>query len=190
MSKPIIWLYQFWLFIVSITPSRNCCGLKHQEYSHTFYRVRSNMHIIYRMGKDCLCWLYLVTIHIFRYWLTELPFCASIGLGRCTAPSTVFSQPYGNKWAFGVPFYSFKSKRPFRFNLMHGNTVTYHMYLYVITRHDIIAYVTWVGKLHQLPFFLKFVSCVIIWYKNVPLETWMKSFKGEPMFWKFALYFN
>ena len=55
------------------------------------------MCIIYRMKDDCLCWLFLVTVDIIRDWLpqvTELPFCASIELGRCSAPSTVFSQPY------------------------------------------------------------------------------------------------
>ena len=55
---------------------------------------------------------------------------------------------------------------------------------------DVIAYVTWVGKWQHSTFFLKFVSCAIIWYKNVPLETSMESFVGKPMLWKFDLYFN
>ena len=56
------------------------------------------MCIIYRMRNDCLCWLFLVIVGIIRDWLpqvTELPFCVGINLGRCIAPSTVFSQPYG-----------------------------------------------------------------------------------------------
>ena len=73
-------------------------AFKYQEYSHTFYRMTPNMYIIYRMRNDCLCWLFLVTVDIIRDWLpqvTELCFCAGIELGRCTARSTVFSQPYG-----------------------------------------------------------------------------------------------
>ena len=56
------------------------------------------MCIIYRMRTDCLCWLFLVIVDIIRDWLpqmTELPFGAGIKLGRWSAPSTVFSQPYG-----------------------------------------------------------------------------------------------
>ena len=80
------------------------------------------MCIIYIMGNDCLCWLFLVTVDIIRDWLpqvTELPFCTCIEMDRCT----VFSQSYGKKtpiiWG---PFYGFTSKRLFRINLMHGNT--------------------------------------------------------------------
>ena len=146
-----------------------------------------NMCIIYRMRNDCLCWLFLVTIASIRDWfpqVTKLPFCVGIELDRCTAPSTVFSQPYGKKRSFGGPFYGFKSKRLFRMNLMHWNTDNIpHVLIF-------IAYVTWVGKWHHSTFFLKFVSCVIIWYKNVPVGTSMESSKGEPMLWKFALYFN
>ena len=36
--------------------------------------------------------------------MTELPFGAGIELGRCTAPSTVFSQPYDKNDHFGVLF--------------------------------------------------------------------------------------
>ena len=78
-------------------------ALKHQKHSHAFHRVTPNVCIIYRMGNDCLCWLFLVTVDIIRDWLpqgTELPF------------STI-------TWG---PFYGFKSKRLFRMNLMHGNT--------------------------------------------------------------------
>ena len=83
------------------------------------------MCIIYMMRNDCLCWLFLVTVDIIRDWLqqvTELPFCTGIELGRCTTPSTVFSQPYVKKRSFGVLFMVFKSKHLFRMNLMHGNT--------------------------------------------------------------------
>ena len=58
------------------------------------------MCIIYRMRNDCPCWLFLVTVDIIREWLpqvTDVPFCVGIELGRYTAPSTVFSQPYGKK---------------------------------------------------------------------------------------------
>ena len=83
------------------------------------------MCIIYIMTNDCLCWLFLVTADTIRDWFpqgTELPFCTGIDLGRCTAPSTVFSQLYSKKRSFGDLFYVFKSKRLFRMNLMHGDT--------------------------------------------------------------------
>ena len=121
----MMWLYQFWLFTVSITSSRNCCGLSTPRIWPHFYRVTPNMSIIYIMRNDCLCWLFLVTVDIIRNCLpqvTELPFCTGIELGRCTAPSTVFSQPYGKKTIMWGPFYGFKSKRLFRMDLMHGNT--------------------------------------------------------------------
>ena len=101
-------------------------ALKHQEYGHTFYRVTLNMCIIYRMGNDCLCWVFLVTVDIIRDWLPqvppELPFCVGIELGRCIAPSTVFLQPYVKKRTFGALLYGSKNKHLFRMNLMHGNT--------------------------------------------------------------------
>ena len=100
-------------------------AFKHQEYSHTFYKVKPNMCIIYIMRNGCLCWLLLVTVNIIRDWLpqvTELPLCAGIELGRCTTPSTVFSQPLWQKRSFSGPFHGFKSKRLFRMNLMHRNT--------------------------------------------------------------------
>ena len=165
-------------------------ALKHQEYRHTFYRVTPNMCIIYRMRNDCLCWLFLVTVYIIRECLpvTELPFSAGNELGRCTAPSTVFSQPYGKKRSFGVCFMVPRVNAYSKWIRCTGilNTCTY----FDMTRYDVIAFVTWVGKWHHSTFFLKFVSCVIIWYKNVPLETSMKRFKGESILWKFALYFN
>ena len=83
------------------------------------------MSIIYIMRNDYLCWLFLVTVDIIRDWLpqvTELPFCTGIELGRYTAPSPVFSQPYDKKTIIWGPFYGFKSKRLIRMNLMHGNT--------------------------------------------------------------------
>ena len=58
------------------------------------------MYIIYRKKSDCLCSLFLVTIDIIGDWLpqvTDLPFCRGITLDRCTAPGTVFLQPYGKK---------------------------------------------------------------------------------------------
>ena len=92
VSNPIIWLYQFWLFTVSITYSRNYCA---QEYSHTFYRVTPNMCIIYVMGNYCFCWLLTSLGTGCHKWLNCL--CAGIELGHRTAPSDVFSQPYGKK---------------------------------------------------------------------------------------------
>ena len=82
-------------------------ALEHQEYSHTFYRVAPDMCIIYRMRNDCLGSLFLVTVDIIKDRLsqvTELHFCAGIELGRCTAPSIVFSQPYGKNQSFRALF--------------------------------------------------------------------------------------
>ena len=142
LKRPCVWLFRLnhwlkagakhnnmvipiWLFTVSITSSRNCCGLNTPRIQPHFYRVTPNICIIDIRRNDCLCWLFLVTVDIIRKWLlqvTELPFCTGIELGRCTAPSAVFSQPYGKKRSFGVLFYGFKSKRLFRMNLVHGNT--------------------------------------------------------------------
>ena len=103
-------------------------ALKHQEHSRTFYRVTPNMCINYRMRNDCLWWLFLVTVDIIRDWLpqgTELPFCAGVELGRCTAPNCVLWTAFINIWQNNYhlgSFYGFKSKRLFRINLMHGNT--------------------------------------------------------------------
>ena len=108
-------------------------ALKHQEYSHMFYRVTPNMCIIYRMRNGCLCCLFLVTVDIIRDWLpqvTELPFCAGIELGRFIAPSTVFSQPYGKKWSFGVLFMVSKVNTYSELIWCKGTLITYHMYLF------------------------------------------------------------
>ena len=40
-----------------------------------------------------------------------------------------------------------------------------------MTGYDVIAYVTWVGKMTSLNISPEFVSCAIIWYKDVPRET-------------------
>ena len=41
----------------------------------------------------------------------------------------------------------------------------------------VICYVTCVAKLHVATFSLKFVSCAIIWYQNILLQTSMGKFK-------------
>ena len=108
-------------------------ALKHQEYSHTFYRVTPNMCIIYRMRNDCLCWLFPVTVDIIREWLphvTELPFYVGIHLGRCTAPSTVFSQPYGKKRSFDVLFMVSRVKACLEWTWCTETLITYHIYLF------------------------------------------------------------
>ena len=152
------------------------------------------MCIIYRMRNDCLCWLFLVIVYIIRDWLpqvTKLPFCSGIELGRCTAPRTVISQPYGKKTTILGTFYGFKSKRLFRMNLMHGNTVNIP-HVPILTWPGVTSLLTSHGSVNYITqhLFLKFVSYVIIWYKNVSLETSMESFEGKPILWKFALYFN
>ena len=166
--------------------------LKHQEYSYTFYRVTPNMCIMYKMRNDCLCWLLLVTVDIIRDWLpqvTELPLCVGIELGRCTAPSTVFSQPYDINDHLGS-FLWFQES-----TLIQNESDAREHWWYItctyfdMARYDVIAYVIWVDKWHHSTFVLKYVSCVIIWNEGVPLETSMVRFKGEPMLWKFALYF-
>ena len=151
------------------------------------------MCIIYRIRNDCLRWLFLVTVDIISDWLpqvTELPFCTGIELGHCTAPSTVFSQPYGKKGSLGVLFMVSRVNVYSDWIWYTGTLITYHIINFNMTRCDVIAYVTLVGEWHHSTFFLKFVSCVIIWYKNVPLETSNESFEDKPMLWKFALYFT
>ena len=65
------------------------------------------MCIVHRMRNGCLYWMFLVTVDIIKDWLlqvTELPFSVGVELGRCTAPSTVFSLPYGKKRSFVLFF--------------------------------------------------------------------------------------
>ena len=89
------------------------------------------------------------------------------------------------------PFYGFKSKRLFWINLKNGNNDTVAC----------VPILSWPAMMSSLKshgsinddtqhFFLKFVSCATIWYKNVPLDTLMYNVKGKPMLWKFALYIN
>ena len=127
-------------------------ALKHQEYSHTFYRVTPNMCIIYKMGSDCLCCLFLVTVDIMRAWLPHVTeFCTGVELGRCTAPRSVFSQPYGKRAITWGAFYGFKNKRLFRMNLLHGNTdnishvpiLTWPSMTSSITSHGSVNDITW-----------------------------------------------
>ena len=95
------------------------------------------------------------------------------------------------KRSLGCPFLWFQEKTP----IQNESDAREH-WLYItctyfdMTRYDVIAYVTWVSKWHHSTFFLKFVSCVFIWYKNVPFETWIEIFRGKPMLWKCVLYFN
>ena len=151
------------------------------------------MCIICRMRNALLCWLFLVTVDIVRDWLpqvTELPFCTGIELGRCTAPSTVFSQPYGEKRLFGVLFMVSRVNAYSEWIWCTGTLITYHIYLFwhdQVWRHRLRH----IGRsMTSINIFLKFVSCVIIWYKNAPLETSVESFEGKPMLWNFALSFN
>ena len=75
--------------------------------------------------------------------MTELPLWAGIVLGLSTAPSTVFSQPFGKKRSFG-----FKSKILITMNLMYRYTENISHVLN--TGFD----VTWVGKWHHSTFSL------------------------------------
>ena len=193
MSDPVIWWYQLWQFVASTTSSGSCCGLKHQEYSPTFYRVMPNMCIICRIRNDCLCWLFLVTVDIIRDWLpqvTELCFLRGCwtGLLYCTK-YYVFTTIWPKTIIWG-PFYGFKSKRLFRMNLMHGNTdnisyvpiLTWPGMTSSLTSHGLVNYITQYFSLNSF--------LVLPFDKNVPLETSMESFKGELMFGKFAFSFN
>ena len=161
-------------------------ALKHQEHSHTLYRVTSNMCIIYKMGNDRLCLLFLVTVDIIRDWLpqgTELSFCAGVELGRCTTPKCVLSWPYGKITIIWGPFYGFKSKRLFRMNLMHGNTdnishvpiLTWPGMTSSLTSHgsvnDITRNFSWkVLRANQYQGNLLFISVNVSFRKTVPLK--------------------
>ena len=134
---------------------------------------------------------------VFVEWLpqvTKLPFCAGIELGRCIAQSTVFSLLYDEKTTTWGPFSGFKSKRLSRMNLMYGNTDNIS-HVPILTWPGITSSLTSHWSVNNIihHFCLNCFVCVsfvIIWYKNIPLETWMESFNGKPMLWKFALYFN
>ena len=134
---PMIWLYQFWLFTVSIASSGNRCGLKPpRKWSH-FYRVMPNICIIYRMRNDCLCWLFQATVDIIRDWFPQVPFCTSIELGRCTVPSALFSQPYGKKRLFGVLLMVSRVNAYSEWTWCTWTLITYHMYLFWARHHTV-----------------------------------------------------
>ena len=133
MSKPTIWLYQLWLFTISITSSRNYRGLKPPRIQPHFHRVTQNMCNIYRMRNGCLCWLSLVTVDIIRDWLrkvTELPFmwvlnsvavlhqvlCLHNNMARNYHLGSFFMIPRVNVYSEWI-WYT-------------GTLITYHMYLF------------------------------------------------------------
>ena len=165
-------------------------ALKHQEHSHTFYRVTQNMCIIYRMRNDCLCWLFPVTVDIVRDWLpqgTELPFCAGVELGRCTAPNCVLSWPYGKITIIWGPFYGFKGKRLFRMNLMHGNTDNIS-HVSILTWPGMTPSPTSHGSVNGITRHLSWNSLLMSSFDT--LKAAMESFEDEPILRKFALYLN
>ena len=111
-----------------------------------------------------------------------MPFCAGIVLGHCTVPSTVFSQPYGKKTIIWCPFYSFKSKRLFRMNLIHGNSDNIshvHILTYLGMTSSLTSEINDITQHFSLNLFLV-----------LSFDTKMESFRGKPIFWKFALYSN
>ena len=109
------------------------------------------MCIIYKMRNDCLCWLFLVTVDIIRDWLpqvTEVPFCAGIELGRCTAPSTVFSQPYGEKRSFGVLFMVSWVNTYSEWIWCTGTLIIYH--ILILTRPGMTSSLTSDGSVNDI----------------------------------------
>ena len=111
--------------------------------------------------------------------VTELPFCVGIVHGCSTAPSAVFSQPYGKKRPFGVLFVA---SRVNTYSESHVPILTWPGMTSSLTSHG--------SLMTSLNILLKLVSRTIIWYEKGPLETSIENFKGEQILWKFAIYFN
>ena len=105
---------------------------------------------------------------------------------KCYVYSTMWKNPI-----ICGPFYGFKRKRLFKMHLMHGNPDNISR-VPILTWPGMTSSLTPNGSLNDTTddVFLTFVSCAIIWYKNVPLQMSMENFKGEPIQMKFDLYFN
>ena len=139
-------------------------ALKHQEYCHNFieWRQKCASSREWGMGVFVDCWLSLLTSLGTGPLVTEFPFCAGIELGRCISPSTVFSQSYDKKRSFGVLFMVSRVNAYSEW-ICTGTLITYHMYLFW---HDQV----WRHRLHHIKITqIFFLSCVIIWLKNVPM---------------------
>ena len=135
-----------------------------------------NVCIIYRMRNGCLCWLLIFTVDIIKDWLpqvTESPFCAGIELGRCTAPRNVFS--HMAKLSSGVLFIVSKVNAYSEGIWCTETLKTYHMYIFW---HDQV----WRYHLRHSTFFLKFISCVILWYKMSHLKCWRKVLRANQFY--------
>ena len=144
----MIWLYQFWMFTVSSTSSRNFCGLKTPRIYLHFYRVTPNICIIYRTRNDCLCWPFLVTVDIIRELLlrvTELPFCAGYCTGSlyCTKYCVFTTICKKKTWSFGVLFRVSRVNAQLEWTWCTGTLITYHMYPFW---HDQV----WRHRLHHM----------------------------------------
>ena len=113
--------------------SGNCCGLKHQEYSHTFYRVTPNMCIIYRMRNDYLCWLFLVAVDIIRAscrkWLNCL-FVRVLYWVAAMHQVPWFHNHLAKKRSFVVPFMVSRVNDLSEWIWCTETLQTYHMYLF------------------------------------------------------------
>ena len=66
MSNPIIWLDQFWLFVVSVRFPDVALVFKIRKCSHRFYRVTPHTGIICKMRNSYLRWLILVSVDVIR----------------------------------------------------------------------------------------------------------------------------
>ena len=124
----------------------------------------------------------LVTVDIIRDWLpwvTDLPFCAGIDLGRCTAPSTVFAQPYDKKIIWG-PFYGLTSKDLFRMNLMHRNTDNIS-HVPILTWPGMTSSLTSHGSVNDIPKPFSLNSFLVLWFdaKMSHLKRQWKVLRGN-----------
>ena len=130
-------------------------ALKHQEYGHTFYRETPNLCIIYKMRNGCLCWLVLVTVDIIRDWLPQVTKLSFVRVLNCVAAlhqALCFDNHMANTIICG-PFDGFNAKRPFRMNLVHGNTDN-TSYIHILTWPGMTSSLTSHGSVNVITQYL------------------------------------
>ena len=162
----MIWLYQFDCSLSHSHLPETAATLKPQNIATLFIVLRQICDSSTERGMiafgDC-SWSLLTSLGaICHKW--QLLFCAGIVLGHCTALSTVFSKPF-DKMIICHPFMVSKVNAYSEWIWCTETLIKYPMYLFWHDRVWRHYFVTWVGKWHHSTFFLKLVSCALIWYK-------------------------
>ena len=123
--------------------------------------------------------------------MTELPFLWVLYWVTTPHHTVCFLNHIEQKWSFGVLFMVSNVNAYSEWIWIMETSITYYMYLFWHGR-------VWHHRSHHMDgkmisinvFFLKFVCCAIISYKNVPLQASMENGKGDPKLCKFPFYFN